>query len=292
MNTVPHGIDANYRTTIRIFPSMVEVVTRTINWQLELARSANCGLKAPKRKREEVELSQDDIERKNLENLNRSIRRAKTTVRWLIQRLGADHMVTLNYRENMLDTDRLKKDFDQFRRLVVARYPDWKYIAIKEPQDRGSLHLHMAVKGRQDINYLRACWYKVLGCSGARGADALGAVHVRGPSKRWGDAGSQWRQDKLAQYLTKYLYKHFDLSEHSSKRYWASKGLPSIVVQRYWLGSQNITDMIKDTFDLAMLCGIQDMADFYQSHDRTLLYLSGVRNPKLTIQSLDGRDTD
>ncbi|MCB5189803.1 hypothetical protein LG198_03530 [Methylobacillus arboreus] len=48
------------------------------------------------------------------------------------------------------------------------------------------------------------------------------------------------------------------MHEHSSKRYWSSKGAPKPEVTQHWLGSQNITEMIKDTFDIAMLHGLED----------------------------------
>lgn len=286
MNTVKYGKDANYRLTIRTFPSMVEIVTRTINWQLENMRSENCGLRSPKRNEPDTPLSAEERARKDEENVNRSVRRARQSVRWLVQRMEADHMLTLTYRENMDSVQRLKKDFDHFRRLVTAKYPEWKYVAIKEYQERGSLHMHIAVKGRQDIKFLRNCWYKVLGCLGATGSDTLGSVNVRAPSRRWGGRGYEWRQDKLASYLTKYLHKGFDLSEHSSKRYWASKGLPKPIVQRFWMASKDMLEMITDSFDMAMFSGMQNMPDFYQSPDRTMLFLRGIRNPLCTIQSV------
>lgn len=286
MNTVKFGKDANYRVTVRTFPSMVEVVTRPVNWQLEQARSNNCGLVAPRKKTKDLDVTREERERKDTENLARSIRRAKQGIRWLIQRMEADHMVTLTYRENMMDIDRLKKDFDQFRRLVVARYPDWKYVVIREQQDRGSLHMHIAVKGRQNIDYLRYCWYKVLGCMGASGADALGSVNVRAPSKRWGGKGYQWRQDKLAGYLSKYLHKGFDLAEHSSKRYWSSKRLPQANIQRFWLGSQNVTEMILDSINIAMLSGMEDWPNFYQSNDQSVLVIRGCKAFNSKIKTL------
>lgn len=278
MNTVKYGKDANYRLTIRTFPSMVEIVTRTINWQLENMRSENCGLRSPKKNELETPLSAEERARKDEENVNRSVRRARQSVRWLIQRMEADHMLTLTYRENMDSVQRLKKDFDHFRRLATAKYPKWKYVAIKEYQKRGSLHMHIAVKGHQDIKFLRKCWYRVLGCLGATGSDTLGSVNVRAPSRRWGGRGYEWRQDKLASYLTKYLHKGFDSSEHSSKRYWASKGLPKPIVQCFWMASRNMLEMILDSFDMAMLSGMQNMPDFYQSPDRTMLFLKGVKS--------------
>lgn len=272
LNTVAHGLDANYRVTVRTFPSVVEITARPINHQLELARSRNQGIKGISRN---IELDEEERARKDEENLTRSIRRAKQSVRWHVQRLEADHMLTLTYRENMLDVDRLKKDFDHFRRLVMARYPEWKYVAVREQQERGAWHLHLAVKGNQDIKYLRTCWYKVLGCFGAAGADVLGQVNVKASKRRYGAVSGVWKQSKLASYLTKYLHKGFEVLEHASKRYWASKGTVKPVITRYWLGSANLVEMIKDTFDIGLVHGLEDFPSIMQSRDRGVLYLTG-----------------
>lgn len=285
INSVAHGIDASYKMTVRKFPEVIEVTVKPVNHMLELARSRSQGLrKAPLPESLKPELPEEERARKDEENRTRAIRRAKQAVRWLVHRNKADHLLTLTYRENMQDSDRLKRDFDQFRRLVLARYPDWKYVAAREHQDRGAWHLHLAVQGRQDLNYIRTCWYKVLGCTGATGANVLGQVDIVGPRKRFGQPKGCWKSAKLASYLTKYLDKCFDLLEHSSKRYWASKGAPKPEVITHWLGSQNVTEMIKDSFDIAMLHGLEDFpAQIMQSRDRTLLWLSGARNIQLSL---------
>jgi len=273
MATVSNGNDAVYRVTVREFPSSIEVTTKPVNHELERARSLNHGFKgAPKL----LELSEEERALKDEENVVRSIRRAKQAVRWQVQRLEADHLLTLTYRENMQDIDRLKRDFDVFRRLVKARYPEWGYVAAREQQERGAWHLHLAVKGRQDIKYLRTCWYKVLGCLGAVGLAVLGAVNIKPPTKRFSDSG-HWRSNKLASYLTKYIDKAFDLLERSSKRYWSSKGLPQSVVTRYWLAGDAL-EIIQDAFDLAMYHGMEDFpAVLHQSLQRSLIYMQGFR---------------
>lgn len=283
MNIVPLGKDANYRVTVRQFDEMIEITSRVINHQWETARSENCGLVAPRRKERNTDMTDEDRQRKDDENKLRSVRRARQGVRWMVQRLQADHMLTLTYRENMQDIDRLKIDFDHFRRLVQARYPDWKYVAIREKQERGAYHLHIALKGFQNINFLRTCWHTVLGCLGKTGQHALGNIDVTRPKGQSKSTYYQWRQDRLAAYMTKYLHKEFDTLEHHSKRYWASRGAPKPSIKRYWLGSQNIIEMIKDVLDIAMVHGLDDGKSYYQNKDQTLLFLSGRYNPRCTI---------
>lgn len=282
MNTVPHGIEASYRATVRKFPQSIEITVKPVNHTLELARSRNCGIKGIGY---QAELDEEERQRKDEENQIRAIRRAKQSVRWMINRIEADHLVTLTYRDNMQDVNQLKHDFDLFRRLVKARYPDWHYVATRERQERGALHLHLAVKGHQDIKYLRKCWYKVLGCVGAVGMDVLGQVDVQAPKKRFNrSSGSCWKTNKLSWYLTKYIDKEFDELEHASKRYWGSKGTPKPEIHRHWLGSTDITSMIKDAYELAELHGMVLFSESaMQSQDRSILFLSGVIDGRCSV---------
>lgn len=284
-NTLPHGHDANYRLTVRKFPNVIEVTVKPVNHMLELARSRSQGLrKASLPESLKLELPEEERARKAEENKARAIRRARQSVRWHVHRMQADHLVTMTYRDNMQNIEQLKRDFDQFRRLMLARYPDWKYVAAREHQERGAWHLHLAVQGRQDLKYMRTCWYKVLGCVNATGKDVLGQIDVVGPRKRFGQPKGTWKSAKLACYLTKYLDKCFDLAEHASKRYWASKGTPKPEITRYWLASKDITQMIVDTFGISMLHGLEDFpAQIMQSKDRALLWMSGARNDRLTV---------
>lgn len=209
-------------------------------------------------------------------NLARSVRRSRQRVRHLIKSLEANHMLTFTYRENMQDADKLKSDWVRFVRMMVARYPDFKYVCIRETQERGALHLHVAVKGRQDIKYMRKCWYIAIG--GAvddAGENTKGAVNIRAPNKRWGSGGKSWRVNKLAGYLTKYLGKEMEgLEEHHSKRYWHSKTIDAPVVQKFWLGATNFRDAIIETHDFVYNRGANDLS-IWASDDWQNILISG-----------------
>jgi len=88
--------------------------------------------------KDKPEQSEED---KAAANLARSVRRSRQKVRHTIKALEADHMLTLTYRENMQDIVRLKAYFKRFVRMMVARFPEWKYCAVRETQERGALHL-------------------------------------------------------------------------------------------------------------------------------------------------------
>lgn len=50
--------------------------------------------------------------------------------------------ITLTYKENMQDTERLYKDFANFNKRFQRRYKA-EYIAVAEPQKRGAWHMHL-----------------------------------------------------------------------------------------------------------------------------------------------------
>lgn len=232
------------------------------------------------------DLTEEQRKEKDNQNLVRTVRRARQRVRLLVKGLQASHMVTLSYRENMEDIERLKSDSKRFIRMVRTRYPEWQYIAIRERQDRGALHLHMAVKGRQDIRWLLRCWLLAIGQDWeevqqwyvhdkALGVKSLGAVHVRAPSKRWGGSGQSWKPEKLAGYLTKYLGKEFqNLEEHYSMRYWHSRGIEKPVVMKFWLGATNFHDAIVEAHDLVHDRGAKGMS-MWSASDWCNLWISG-----------------
>lgn len=249
MESLAQG-DKNYQMAIRRFASGgVEVSTHCVNHMQRMAQSRRWSAHDPVKFRHE-ELSQMDLDRKAEENRSRSIRESKKRIRWLIKQLGADHMVTFSYRENMTDLAQLKSDWKALARLMHAKFPGWRYVAVHEYQERGALHLHVAVQGRQDIKYLRRCWYMVLGASpNAEGDETPGAINVRGPARRWGNRSMEWKTDRLSGYLTKYLHKAFDMGQASAKRYWASKGVTAPDVEKLWLGATNYLGAIQETHD-------------------------------------------
>lgn len=215
------------------------------------------------------------IDEQRRDNVNRAARRAAQRLRWLVKAMGADHLLTLTYRECLTDRERLKREWQAFVRLVKARYPEWSFVAVVEEQERGALHIHAAVVGRQDVKYLRSCWYKALGASPeAAGADTPGQIDVRAPMKRWGGKGYKWNPDKLAGYLTKYMRKAFAESEKNSKRYWATKGV-EVPVKKIWIGAASFAEAIVQAHDIMRELGIKTMT-MWASDGYDAIWMSGT----------------
>ncbi|AOJ69849.1 MULTISPECIES: rolling circle replication-associated protein [Burkholderia] len=173
-------------------------------------------------------------------NLLDAAKRAKQQVRLRCKAIGADRMITLTYRENMLDKARLKRDFDKLRRRL-GRLAEFQYVAVAEKQKRGAWHLHVAVRGRQNYRVLRSIWQSIVGIGN-------GQINVRNPFKEKG------LRHKLAAYLAKYITKDFAEHAMNEKRYWTSRG---VIVPEVMPIDHVLSDNPADALQIAMRAALR-----------------------------------
>jgi hypothetical protein len=125
---------------------------------------------------------------------------------------GLDHMLTLTYQQNVQDVSLAYCDLKRFIRAVRKRVPGFAYCCVHELQKRGAVHFHLAVRGFQDVRFLRSAWLSVVGA---------GNIDVQAPrgrgSKKWGLA-------LLAGYLSKYIMKNATAG-NGRQRYRVSEGI-------------------------------------------------------------------
>lgn len=286
--------EKTYALTVRRFKGAkggsIEVCTKRVNMVARKHRGDLWCVHNPVKLKAESEVvlpSEDEQREIDQNNRDRSIRRARQAVRWQVKAIAADHLLTLSYRENMEDVDRLKTDWKRFVRLLRSGLPAtdkfrahkgldrFQFVACREKQDRGAWHLHIAVKGRQDINFLRRCWFVAAGGNqDDEGAETVGAVNVRGPSKRWGSATFAWKTDKLAGYMTKYMHKSFDELNKGEKRYWSGRGNEKPETVRIWLACETFYDAVKATHDFGRDNGIKEMT-LWASDGWDVMWCSG-----------------
>lgn len=173
-------------------------------------------------------------------------RRARKTVRHRCKAIGADRLVTLTYRENITDRAVALKDWKAFVRRL-SKVQDFHYVAVIEMQQRGAIHFHVAVKGRQCYALLRSVWQGVLGLDEA--GRQRGQVNVRDPHKFGFNKGGN---HKLASYIAKYCGKQMDVRDLNEKRYFCSRGIvvPEVEVWRL-PGVTNMLQACQAAFDAA-----------------------------------------
>ncbi|MGQ0667079.1 MAG: rolling circle replication-associated protein [Nitrospiraceae bacterium] len=147
------------------------------------------------------------------QNEKRAQARAKGEIRRRCLSIGADHLITLTYRDNVEDRERVLTDLERLRCMLSRVGYPMPYVAVLECQKRGAIHSHLAVRGFQDIRLLRRCWYKIVG-------KAQGQVNVKGPRPGTSPV-------KLARYLSKYISKAIDSQprEFEEHRYFCSLGI-------------------------------------------------------------------
>lgn len=149
------------------------------------------------------------------ENEARAARRAKATLRRKCMAMGADRLLTLTYRENVRDYDRAGCDLSKFLRLLRHEFGDFPYVAVAEPQKRGAVHWHLAIRGFRDARTLRRLWRHAAG-------DGNIDVSTGGRAPKAGDPL------RIARYLSKYLAKGYSeghLGGLNRKRFRCSKGI-------------------------------------------------------------------
>jgi len=66
-----------------------------------------------------------------------------------------EQFLTLTYKDNMQNKEKLYKDFELFWKTLKYRYKDenLQYIAITEPQGRGAWHIHLLVKAISKLTF-------------------------------------------------------------------------------------------------------------------------------------------
>ena len=116
----------SYRLTVRDFGKCTEFLMDVPKYN-----PMNSGL-LPLTNREKPPKSD---EQKAAESLAVACRRATQRVRWAVKAIRGDHLLTVNYRENMTDSLRCAKDWKEFVRRVRLKYPDWAYVVVREKCD-------------------------------------------------------------------------------------------------------------------------------------------------------------
>lgn len=195
------------------------------------------------------------------ENRERSTRRARTHVRRLAKAKGLTVLLTLTYRENMVDRARMARDFDVFVKRVRRVIDGFEYVCVFERQKRGAWHAHIAVrrimshylhKGVLVKSYdlLRSMWRGVVGADN-------GNVDVSRNKK------VNRSSAKLAAYLSKYIGKTFDQAERYVNSYSASgRKLPEAITERVLSSLQ--VDAITALIDL-LRTEVDSGVEFYQA---------------------------
>lgn len=272
-------VEPSYYMTLREFPGGgFEVVTRAVRPMQAYfaAERAKHGVSGGRRRDDAGEGVEHEVSRQS--NYERANRRARQRIRWLAKSMQVDRLFTLTYRENMTDRERLRHDFDLFKRQLQRNpmFKDFEFVAVAEVQKRGAYHLHLAVKGFYPVLPMLVAWQKALGGTGKeRGGETLGAVNVTGCTRKWGSESNVWRSNKLAAYICKYLSETFDEHATEKKRYWQSKCITIPKPEKFFLTSQDLHSAILETVSFIRSFVSGARFDWFLTSDQTCLWVTG-----------------
>ncbi|MEO6935148.1 MAG: hypothetical protein ABI171_07370 [Collimonas sp.] len=202
-------------------------------------------------------------------------RRAKKNVRLCCKEINADRLVTLTYRENMTDRDRALKDFKAFVRRV-GKVKDFHYVAVIEQQERGAIHFHIAVHGRQSYMLLRSIWQSIVGLG--QSGEQMGQSNVRDPHKfGFGKNGAH----KLAAYIAKYVAKEMDCRDINQKRYFRSRGIVLPEVNTWRIASTDMLGAVQTAFAVAAEFGLDGIQTWCNNALQTVWLATAPRTGAL-----------
>ncbi len=153
---------------------------------------------------------------KRLDSLQRSARNIKSIIDNNLE--FNDLILTLTFKENIIDYDSADKDFNKFIKRLRYKYGDFEYISVKELQDRGAIHYHVILfTYGKIINMSERELIKIWG---------LGRCSL--------DYVKADNYDSLRFYFSKYLtdWQKGDIIATNRKIYTTSRGVNKIVKEK------------------------------------------------------------
>jgi hypothetical protein len=238
-------------TTTRCGPVRERVVSPAYQWE-EVGPAPEFML-MPNREPDPVKDAEWLAEEKE-KNQRRAARRAKLACKWAIVHEGFDELLTLTYRENQQDETLFKRHFKEWVRRMKRALPDFRYCAGFEPQERGAWHAHVAThklpkhalyKGVKIAAWRLGTeiWRAVVGADN-------GMCFVGGKPARWGGKRRNMSLYKMANYVAKYITKHYELMPDGKNRYSRSNGAPLVERERLHFQARDIGELISLVFEL------------------------------------------
>lgn len=151
----------------------------------------------------------------------RTLQKAKSKIRRLIKCYSLFRFATLTFADNVQSVKIADAEFRKFQKRLHRRIPEFKYVAVRELQERGAVHYHLAINSYVQQQLLGEIW-------------GQGFVWIE---KKRGN------RDKLSNYLCKYITKYAgDERLKGSHIYLCSQGLQLPFQDEYFY---TITEMMQ-----------------------------------------------
>jgi hypothetical protein len=150
-----------------------------------------------------------------MENRRRSLMRIKTNIkRYFHCNDDLNRFVTLTFKKNITDLSVANACFKRFIQRLRFNYPDIKYLAVVEFQERGAIHYHLVINRYIKNQKLREIWRN-------------GFVRINHINDR--------------HHLICYVSKYFTKNKASDRRLWGQKAFFRSKNLQVWVTMNNIT---------------------------------------------------
>lgn len=134
--------------------------------------------------------------------LMKTFAEARNRINYNVQEPEKVMFLTLTYKENVQDTEIVRRDFDNFRRFFLKpTYGQHEYITALEPQGRGAWHLHVLLIFQEKLPYFDAKTVRKAWGKGAIRLERIDSVE---------NAGA---------YLSAYLTDTYNANEHMREKH-------------------------------------------------------------------------
>ena len=165
--------------------------------------------------------------------LEQSAKRAKRNCRLKIKSSGVGTLLTLTYRENMTDFDRVRRDWAAMLRKLRKLIPGFRAVYAFEQQQRGAWHVHAAVDKLptrfdtvhgpvRSFKLLHPLWHSVVGHDN-------GNVRVDEHNKTRHGLPARYNKKtslaRIAGYVSKYLTKDYGDGVEGRNRWNSTQGI-------------------------------------------------------------------
>lgn len=155
-----------------------------------------------KRTGEVREFQNNDKRIDNRYQLMKTFADARNKINYNIQEPEKVMFLTLTYRENVQDTEKVYNDFKNFNKLFLKpTYGQFEYITALEPQGRGAWHLHILLIFQDKLPYFDA---KIVRKAWGKGAIRLERIDS---------------VENAGAYLSAYLTDTYNESEHMREKH-------------------------------------------------------------------------
>jgi hypothetical protein len=134
--------------------------------------------------------------------------------------------ITLSFKKNITDIEQAHSMFVEWRKEIKRLHPEFEYIAVREFQDRGSVHYHILAR----LDYMNKAEFKKFTDKWRKYDAGINVLRLKVDERK--EKKSDWKKeqqatiDNIGAYLTSYLKKAMEDPRLVGKKFFfTSQGL-------------------------------------------------------------------